>query len=326
MDAADEVIVVKWGGSLITEKSKMLTPRRDVMSSLARVFSAYFNVGEKRKRIVLVHGAGSFGHLRSKIWRLAEGRLPAETFDNVKAGDSFKRKAKDQTEAVSLVRQEMLQLNGYVCDALVKEGIQTRVHPPHLWARNTGPAFHGNIKDRFLHPKTGNQEGKPTIDITFGDVVDVDNSKCFGILSGDDLVVRLCQEIPNVKRLVFLIGGGVDGMLSKAPSEGGTNEEHLLRELRPSDMDFSNGGFHGAQWASSIDVTGGIGLKAARGMLVAQDCGIDVLVINGELPNRILAGLRGGDVIGTRILSQHAERNKEITLAKSFTLGERSRL
>ena len=55
--------------------------------------------------------------------------------------------------------------------------------------------------------------------ITHGDVVPVDGDMKFGILSGDDLVVRLCLEIPNVKRLVFAIGG-VDGLLSIHPSMG----------------------------------------------------------------------------------------------------------
>ena len=55
--------------------------------------------------------------------------------------------------------------------------------------------------------------------ITHGDVVPVDGDMKFGILSGDDLVVRLCLEIPTVKRLVLAIGG-VDGLLSIHPSMG----------------------------------------------------------------------------------------------------------
>ena len=42
--------------------------------------------------------------------------------------------------------------------------------------------------------------------ISFGDVVDCDEGE-FGILSGDDLVVRICQDISHVSKLVFAIRG-----------------------------------------------------------------------------------------------------------------------
>ena len=54
--------------------------------------------------------------------------------------------------------------------------------------------------------------------------------------------------------------------------------------------------------ASDIDVTGGIGLKAARGAMIAEK-GVDVLIINGEIPERVLSAINGQSVKGTRIVS-----------------------
>ena len=54
--------------------------------------------------------------------------------------------------------------------------------------------------------------------------------------------------------------------------------------------------------STEIDVTGGIGLKAARGAMIAAK-GIDVLLINGEIPERVLDAIEGKSVIGTRIES-----------------------
>ena len=200
----------------------------------------------------------------------------------------------------------MLQLNAFVCIALANEGLRPRVHPPHDWAKNTGAGFLGDLTG-FL------ENADPLeVDVTFGAVVDVldaggtANKQNFGILSGDDLVVRLATEIRNVRRLIFAVGGGVDGLLSKPPSMGGKNEEHLLRELWPAHMDPNGGGFSGALWADKIDVTGGIGLKAIRGMQVARHRKneITVLVLNGNVPSRVLAGMRGeSKVVGTRIRS-----------------------
>ena len=54
--------------------------------------------------------------------------------------------------------------------------------------------------------------------------------------------------------------------------------------------------------ASDIDVTGGIGLKAARGAEISS-AGIDVILINGERPERVIDAIEGKSVIGTRIIS-----------------------
>jgi isopentenyl phosphate kinase len=310
----DEVVVIKWGGGLITDKARTLTPKPKTIAALARATKAYLagraeEATARRRKVVLVHGAGSFGHLRAKAWRLAEGRLPTRTA--VFAKDPSREKARNQDDAVRLVREEMLQLNGLVCDALVREGLRPHVHPPHEWVRNTGAEFLGDLAvgSRFL------ADGDPlTVDVTFGDVVDVldadgtaSRRRNFGILSGDDLVVRLAKELRNVRRLIFAVGGGVDGLLSKPPSQGGNNKDHLLRELTPAHLiDPDGSGFAGAHWANDIDVTGGIGLKAIRGMQVAQhrNGAITVLVLNGDKPARVLAGMRGGrecDVVGTQI-------------------------
>ena len=298
-----EVVVIKWGGGLITDKTRTLAPRPSTMSKLARAVKMYLRGGESfaRRRVVLVHGAGSFGHLRAKAWRLAEGRLPAEACVGCAVQDPSREKARDQDDAVRLVRQEMLLLNSFVCKALREHGMTPVVHPPHTWARNTGANFRGDL-GRFL------ADSNPlSVDVTFGDVVDTDHgTECggnFAILSGDDLVVRLATELPNVRRVIFAVGGGVDGLLSKPPSQGGNNVDHLLPELTPSQLDAGEGGFSGAHWATDIDVTGGVGLKAVRGMQVARHRGgeIDVLVLNGDRPDRILNGMRGNRVIGTLI-------------------------
>ena len=131
------------------------------------------------------------------------------------------------------------------------------------------------------------------IHITFGDVVEVEGQQQFGILSGDDLVVRLALELPRVKRLVFAIGG-VDGLL-RVPPEFAT-EDDLIENWSP-DIEFE--GVH----QSDIDVTGGIGLKASRGAHVAAH-GIEVLMVNGGIPERVLAAMLGNAVRGTVVTNK----------------------
>ena len=269
-------VVIKWGGGLITDKSSLCTPNLEVLKQLASTVAECHAAGQE---VILVHGAGSYGHLRAKNWRLNEGHVA----DVPQPEGSI---CTTQRDAVEQVRQEMLELNQHVCAALADAGISSVVHPPHQWATNTGMDFQGDLK-RF----TFLNDDK--IHITFGDVVEVEGEQQFGILSGDDLVVRLALELPRVKRLVFAIGG-VDGLL-RVPPEFATDDD-LIENWSP-DIEFE--GVH----QSDIDVTGGIGLKASRGAHVAAH-GIEVLMVNGGIPERVLAAMLGNAVRGTVVTNK----------------------
>ena len=269
-------VVIKWGGGLITDKSSLCTPNLEVLKQLAETVAECHAEGQE---VILVHGAGSYGHLRAKNWRLNEGHIP----EMPQPEGSI---CATQRDAVEQVRREMLELNQHVCTALADAGISSIVHPPHLWATNTGMDFQGDVK-RF----TLRDDHK--IHITFGDVVEVEGEQQFGILSGDDLVVRLALELPHVKRLVFAVGG-VDGLLRVPPEFAA--EDDLIEKWSP-DIEFE--GVH----QSDIDVTGGIGLKAARGAHVAAR-GIEVLMVNGGIPERVLAAMLGNPVRGTIVTNK----------------------
>ena len=268
-----DFVVIKWGGGLITDKSSLCTPENDVINSLSNVMKRCINSG---LGIILVHGAGSFGHLRAKHWQLHKGYVK-EKFEP-------QDDCKSQLEAVDIVRKEMLELNEIIVKSLLENGISVKSLPPHQWARNTGSDFVGDVADIF-------SVQSDNVYVTFGDVVDCDGDKKFGILSGDDLVVRLSIELPDVKRLVFAIGG-VDGILRRPPDVSGPED---LIPIWSSNTDFV--GHHD----TNIDVTGGIGLKASRGLEVAKT-GIEVIIVNGEIPDRVYHACMGLETIGTRIV------------------------
>ena len=263
-------MVIKWGGGLITQKDQLKQPRFDVINSLADQIMECNRVGID---IVLVHGAGSFGHLKAKKYKLADGRL--------KGSMSRQLGPLTQDQAIEEVRNDMMELNQHIMDALTKRDISAVSLPPHQWARETGVNFQGSLEYFSDAPKGITM-------VTFGDVVQCDGDKEFGILSGDDLVARLAIEVPNVTRLVFAIGG-VDGVLSVPPSQAGPDD--LIEKLSPQDV------FRG-EHETSIDVTGGIGLKVARGFHVASH-GIDVIMVNGGVSERVLAACKGEPVLGT---------------------------
>ena len=74
-----EVVLIKFGGGLITNKSQMCTPEIDIIDDLVGVVA---NCLQQGLRVIVVHGAGSFGHLRAKHWRLNEGLLSTYDFSS----------------------------------------------------------------------------------------------------------------------------------------------------------------------------------------------------------------------------------------------------
>ncbi len=260
-------VVVKLGGGLITDKASLTTLRAPLLKRLANELAAAVNAGI---HVLVVHGAGSFGHLRAKAWALADGRSDVQGNDG----------CANQDEAVEMVRADMLTLSGHVVSALRDAGVTTSTHPPHRWATGDGPDFSGDLAP--LQPGT-------TVPVTWGDVVPVAGPASFGILSGDDMVHRCAVELPHITRVVFAMGGA-DGVLRRPPHEA--TEEDLITEWR-DDSAFE--GHHAAE----MDVTGGIGLKVERARSIAQH-GIETLFVNGEVEGRLQAALMGQPVRGTR--------------------------
>ena len=123
-------IVVKFGGALITKKDEQSVARIEIIRDLCSVVHSLTTDGVQ---VIIVHGAGSFGHLKAKRWRLNEGYIPNLSHPN----DS----CESQVEAVHEVRQDMLRLNSIVVAELENLGLVVHSHPPHRWAANLGPNF-----------------------------------------------------------------------------------------------------------------------------------------------------------------------------------------
>ena len=252
-------VVMKWGGGLISDKTKLCTVLPKRIESLAHTVREIYEMGHD---VVIVHGAGSFGHIRAKKYRLAEGNIPQL----------------DQTEAIQLVRQDMDKLHKHVLDSL--GSLPVFSHPPRDFVKNTGGSFIGDLS----------QFTTSGIHVTFGDVVDCDAPADFGILSGDDLMLRLSNELPDVKFSIFAMGGTPGVMTDSGP-------DAILIPRLSTDTRFS--GIHDEE----IDVTGGIFLKVDRAFEIAKFVE-HVWFIDGHHPKRIIDILNSGDTIGTRICSE----------------------
>ena len=289
-------VVIKFGGGLISDKANLCTAR---LAEIAALAGAVATLRERGIDVIVVHGAGSYGHLRCKRWRIGEGLLQDARFERDAACST-------QCDAVAQVRADLADLNRHVCAALSAVGCAPVPFPPHEWAHETGVDFIGDL-DRFERSLAAGE-----VPVTWGDVVGVDGARQFGILSGDDIVVRLALEIPRMRRLIFAVGG-VDGLLAVPPNRA-TEHDLIARWTvtgRASDFDAFEGSHDDA-----IDVTGGIGLKAARGahVALASRGAVRVVLVNGALPERVVAACAGEPVRGTEIIiAPHAKLQPQRT-------------
>ncbi len=257
---------MKLGGGLITDKSSFKTAKKGVIDSICSEIS---NIIDNGHSVILIHGAGSFGHLLAKKWSLSGG-----VSDDI---------SEQQRDAVVKVRSDMAELCEYVTNSLNSYGVEFEVFPPSVWAMETGRDFIGDL-DIFENTP------KDIVPVSFGDVVRVSGEAEFGILSGDDLMARISLELPSVTHSIFLLGD-VDGMMDMPPNTDGSR----LLPIWSAEENIET------SHNSEQDVTGGIELKAARASQISR--GVDeVWFINGNYPERISQLLDEGSTIGTKIL------------------------
>lgn len=201
------MILVKAGGSAVTDKKKEFTPRMDVIEKVADQLS------RSGKQIILIHGGGSFGHPLAKKFGLQHGFTE-----------------KSQIEGVSRTRYSMTELNQLIVSTFIKKGI-------HAVSVQTSACFvceDARISLSFLEPverflKLG------CVPVLYGDVV-TDTKMGFCILSGDQIVSYLARKF-NPERVIF--GLEVDGLYTKDPQY---RDAELIREVTFSDLKSVGGG------------------------------------------------------------------------------------
>ena len=253
--------LVKLGGSVLTDKGKVTTLRP---GSLRRLAAEIAKAGED---VIVVHGAGSFGHIKARKHRLNIGYL-----DDA------------QLPAVSEVQRDVRALNLAVLDALRRAGLRPVSLPPSAIARLEDGAL--KALDTEVFARYRDLGFTP---VTFGDVV-LDARRWFSICSGDLLMLALAEAF-RPEAAIFV--ADVDGVYTADPKRVRTAK--FLRQLSPATLaEVDTGGL------AVDDVTGGLRGKIERMLAVARH--VDrCLLVNGLKKGRLLAALRDERVVGTRV-------------------------
>jgi isopentenyl phosphate kinase len=257
-------IVLKLGGSVITDKNKVATANLDAIERLASEIAQ-----SKVSYLILVHGGGSFGHPIAKKYNLSEGYTNPS-----------------QVIGFSETHLAMTQLNSLVIEALIKQNVNAVVVQPSSFVVTKA----GRIQRMELTPinrmlKLG------LVPVLYGDAV-LDSESGFSILSGDQLVSSLAINFDASK---IIIGGDVDGIYTADPKSAPSANLIscvTLEELKAQKYEIEG--------SKATDVTGGM-LGKINELIPAIAHNIPALLVNASEPWRVYEALSGEEVIGTTI-------------------------
>ncbi|MCU0861408.1 MAG: isopentenyl phosphate kinase [Methanomassiliicoccales archaeon] len=254
-------VLVKLGGSVITDKSSYRCFDQGSADRLAR------EIASSGERALLVHGAGSFGHVLAAEHRLQKGYLD-----------------QGQLAGLSKVQLDVRDLNLMVMRSLDRAGVHGVSLPPGAMGLMEG----GELKDLDLGLFRRYLDLGLT-PVTFGDVV-LDSRRRFGICSGDQLMYLLAKEF-RPERIVFC--ADVDGIFTSDPAlEPGARLVEEVDRRTLEDL---------PRTSRVADVTGSIYAKVEF-MLRLAELGQETMVINGRAPGRLEAALKGEKVKGSVVL------------------------
>jgi isopentenyl phosphate kinase len=245
--------IIKLGGSVITDKTKENYFKQEVVEKLAK------EIKKANKKTVIIHGAGSFGHIIADKYKLNEGQ-----------------QTNDQLLGFSLTLGMVQKLNSLVLDSLHKNDISAVSISPHsvLKLNNHKPlTFDYGIFNNYLD--------KGFTPVTFGNVV-LDKKLGFSICSGDLLMLLLSEHL-KPEKTIFVIDE--DGLYTSNPKKDKNVE--LITETTIDQLN---------RYTTSkdrhTDVTGGMRGKIETIRNIAM-YGIDTILLNGNKPDRLFKVLIG---------------------------------
>jgi isopentenyl phosphate kinase len=272
-----ELVLLKLGGSVITDKSRPFSAREDVICRLGREIREALD-DRPDLRLILGHGSGSFGHVVAQKHRTQEGVVDGDEALRLKSWLGFA-----ETAAAAA------RLNRLVTDILLEAEVPVVSYQPAASAR----CRRGELMYLDTHPmKQVLNAG--LVPLVYGDVA-VDAVQGFTIISTEQIFDNVAREFQPAR---VILAGVVDGVYDADPlTNPGASRYAEITLDNWEEVAMALGGSH------AVDVTGGMFSKV-RDMyhLVLAQPPLQVHIVSGEIPGRVLSALLGNDTeIGTLI-------------------------
>lgn len=261
------MIILKIGGSVITRKEEdEPTIDHENLKRIAGEIAESTN-----QKLIVVHGAGSYGHPLAKKYEIG---------DEIRNKEDLERKMM----GFSLTQQSVKELNGLVTEHLRREGtLSVSVQPSSFILTENKRIKRAEVTLIKRYLELG------FVPVIYGDVVlDEDERIQMAVLSGDQIIKYLAENL-DAKRVI--LATDVDGIYNKNPKK--YSDAHLIETV--SSLKQMETGEE-----TSTDVTGGMGGKISE-LLELLELGIESEIINANTEDNIRKALNGENVTGTRI-------------------------
>jgi isopentenyl phosphate kinase len=274
-----ELVFLKLGGSLITDKTQPYTPLLDMMDDLALQIATTLQA-QPNLRLVIGHGAGSFGHVAASEYKTRAG-YPRPS--------PLAHRERDQNEenywlGFAEVWYQASTLNRYVMKALHKANVRAISLPPS----SSVIASEGKVSVWETTPIRMALSSR-MVPVIFGDVV-FDEIRGGTILSTEDLFMHLARALSPER---ILLAG-----LESAVWQDFSARTKKLEKITPGTFDQISAGIGKAEGA---DVTGGMESKVKQMLeLIENNHELTIQIFSGTEPGNIVRALTG-ETLGTVI-------------------------
>lgn len=269
--SAAPVVLLKLGGSLITDKRRPEAPRLEVLARLAQELAAA-RAARPDLRLVIGHGSGSYGHVAGSRYGIRHGvSTPEGWYGFAATADAAAR------------------LNRIVTTALLAVGLPVWSIQPGVALRSAGGRLLAGPEETVaLALERG------LIPLVYGDVA-LDSLRGGSIASTEEIFERLADQLQPAR---VLLAGEVDGIFTADPQLDPAARP--IAHLTPATLDQVAGGLGGSH---GVDVTGGMAAKVQQALgLVRRHPGLAVVVCSGLIPGHLFTALTDWEQpVGTRI-------------------------
>lgn len=222
-----ETVIVKLGGAAITNKASTNTispSLDDLVGNVAHAYHTSFR--PSGKKLVLIHGAGSFGHPPAKKYNVKGGWQATIAQDDEKA-----KQHSDVTKfGMAFTRQRVLELHHRILERLQSHGNLPVLSISTYDTVETDGGLLTEPSGKRLVLRVRHLLQQDFIPLLFGDAV-LDQTWGCTILSGDALMHQLAIHMPSVQRCIFITD--VAGIHTKDPKEHA--DAILIRRLHYND-------------------------------------------------------------------------------------------
>lgn len=260
-----ELLLIKLGGSTITDKKKKSVAKSDKIFRFATEIR--YSLKKYKGTVVVGHGAGSFAHVPAAKYKTKLGIIN-----------------KNSLLGMSIVEQSARHLNCLVVNKFLEAKLPVFTFSPASFLISDAEVYIKSYLDPLLEALEIGQ-----IPVVYGDVV-IDKKQGCTIFSTERVFDALTRELHKNFKIRMIYVSDVDGVYDSRNNTIPLITQKNFSLFKSSILDSKN-----------TDVTGGMLHKVEESLRIAQKYKVETQIINGNIKGNLARAILLKKVKGTLI-------------------------